>query len=160
MKGQIIDTLNEWLKPELIWFIAGLVMLLLEFAMPSLIIFFFGIGAWIVALLCLFTNISLNMQLTIFLFASVFLVLSLRKWLKKAFVGHKSTNQVPDELLKEFAGEKAIVKKQISPGIIGKVEFHGTYWNAESNETIPEGTLVEVIGNNNITLKVKLMQRG
>jgi membrane protein implicated in regulation of membrane protease activity len=155
-----MDTLNEWLKPELIWFIAGLVMLLLEFAMPSLIIFFFGIGAWIVALLCLFTDISLNMQLTIFIFASVFLVLSLRKWLKNVFVGHISTKQNPDELLKEFVGEKAIVKKQISPGTIGKVELHGTNWNAESDETIPEGTLVEVIGKSNITLKVKPVQRG
>jgi membrane protein implicated in regulation of membrane protease activity len=156
----MMDTLIELLKPELIWFIAGLVMLLLEFAMPSLIIFFFGIGAWIVALLCLFTDISLNMQLTIFLFASIFLVLSLRKWLKNVFVGRKSTKQDPDELQKEFVGEKAIVKKQISPGTIGKVEFHGTNWNAESDETIPEGTSVEVIGNNNITLKVKPVQRG
>ena len=62
-----MENFKELLKPELIWFIAGLIMLLAEFAMPGLIIFFFGVGAWLVALICLFIDISINIQLIILL---------------------------------------------------------------------------------------------
>ena len=77
-----MNTLSEWLKPELIWFIAGLVMLLLEFAMPGLIIFFFGAGAILVAVICLFFDISVNAQLGIFLVSSLLLLRGLRRYLK------------------------------------------------------------------------------
>jgi len=33
-----------------IWFIAGLVLILLEFVVPGVILVFFGAGAWVVAL--------------------------------------------------------------------------------------------------------------
>lgn len=155
-----MDTLRDWLKPELIWFFVGLVMLLIEFVLPGLIIFFFGIGAFIVSLICLLTDISLNMQLGIFLITSVVLLLSLRKWLKNIFVGRVSPKESQDELLQEFVGKKAIVTQEISPDSEGKVEFRGTNWNAEANEVITEGTSVKIIGKNNITLKVKTLKRG
>jgi len=49
----MFDSIKEYLKPELIWFLAGLLLLLLEFAAPGLIVFFFGVGACIVAIVCL-----------------------------------------------------------------------------------------------------------
>jgi len=150
-----MENLKDWLKPELIWFIAGLIMLLAEFTMPGLIIFFFGIGAWLVALICLFTDISLNMQLIIFLIASILLLVSLRKWLKNIFVGRTGQKESIDEFAHEYVGEKAVVTREIDSQTGGKVEFHGTSWNAESDETITQGTSVEIIAKNNITLKVK-----
>jgi len=155
-----METLKDWLKPELIWFLLGLVMLLIEFVVPGLIIFFFGIGAFIVALICFITDISLNMQLTIFLLSSVVLLLSLRKWLKNIFVGQVSPKESPDDLLKEFVGKKAIVIREITPDTEGKVEFRGTSWNAEASEVISEGSAVSIIGKTNITLKVKSLKRG
>jgi membrane protein implicated in regulation of membrane protease activity len=152
-----MENFKEWLKPELIWFIAGLIMLLTEFAMPGLIIFFFGVGAWLVALICLFTDISINLQLTLFLIASILLLVSLRKWLKNIFVGRTGQKESADELLQEFVGEKAVVTREIDPQTRGKVEFHGTNWNAEADQIIDEGTSVEIIGKNNITLKVKAL---
>jgi membrane protein implicated in regulation of membrane protease activity len=150
-----MENFKEWLKPELIWFIAGLIMFLAEFTMPGLIIFFFGVGAWLVALICLFTDISINLQLILFLIASILLLISLRKWLKNIFVGRTGQKQSVDELLQEFVGEKAVVTREIDPQAGGKVEFHGTNWNAEADEKIDKGTSVEIIGKNNITLKVK-----
>ena len=152
-----MENLKEWLKPELIWFIAGLIMLLAEFAMPGLIIFFFGVGAWLVALICLFTDISINIQLTLFLIASILLLVSLRRWLKNIFVGRTGQKESADEILQEFVGEKAVVTREINPQTGGKVEFHGTNWNAEADEMIYEGASVEIIGKNNITLKVKAL---
>jgi len=152
-----MENFKEWLKPELIWFIAGLIMFLVEFAMPGLIIFFFGVGAWLVALICLFTDISINIQLTLFLIASILLLVSLRKWLKNIFVGRTGQKESTDELLQEFVGEKAVVTREIDPQTVGKVEFHGTNWNAEADQIINQGTSVEIIGKNNITLKVKAL---
>ena len=78
-----MENLPEWLKPELIWFIIGLICLLLEFAAPGFIIGFFGIGAWIVAGTLLFFDISLTTQLLLFIIASVLLTVFLRKWIWK-----------------------------------------------------------------------------
>jgi len=146
-----METVKDWLNPAILWFLAGLIMLILEFLMPGLIIFFFGIGALVVAAICFFANISLNMQMSIFLVASILLLLSLRQWIKKAFVGHRASNG----LLLEFTGEMAVVTKQIDPVAGGRVDLHGTSWNAQAEELIPEGTVVEVTGKDNITLKVR-----
>jgi membrane protein implicated in regulation of membrane protease activity len=155
-----METLKEWLKPELIWFLIGLAMLLLELALPGLIIFFFGIGACVVAFMCLLMDISLNTQLTAFLVFSVVLLLTLRRWLKNVFVGRVDLKEGADELLHELVGKKATVTKEIRPDRAGRVEVHGTNWNAEADESIPEGTPVEIVGKHNITLKVQSCKRG
>ncbi len=153
-----MDTIRDFLKPELIWFLVGLVLLVLEFIMPGLIIGFFGAGAWIVAIICLFSVYvasSINAQLIIFIIASVLSLLLLRKWLKGMFIGHTKSQQDLTEDMKEFIGEHAVVKEKITPKAGGKVELHGTNWEAEADEEIAEGTVVEIIEKNNLTLKVK-----
>ncbi|MHC4750430.1 MAG: NfeD family protein [Planctomycetota bacterium] len=39
----------------------------------------------------------------------------------------------------------------------GKVELHGTNWVAEADEEIAEGTVVEIIAKDNLTLEVKIV---
>jgi membrane-bound serine protease (ClpP class) len=51
-------------------------------------------------------------------------------------------------------GEIGEVKSPIEPGNPGKVFVHGEFWNAESDETIPEGTRVEVVSVERMTLRV------
>ncbi len=150
-----MESLKDFLKPELVWFLIGLALLLAEFITPGLIIFFFGVGAWVVAAVCLFTDISLNTQLVIFIISSILLLAALRRWLKGVFMGHVKASQNTREEMKEFIGEKAVVKKTIKPNLTGKVELHGTDWMAEADEEIAEGAMVEIIGKNNLTLKVK-----
>lgn len=152
-----MDTIKDFLKPELIWFLIGLVLLILEFALPGLIISFFGVGACIVALVCLITDIGINTQLIIFIGSSVLSLLCLRKWLKGIFLGHIVLKQDLKENLEEFIGQRAVVKEKIMPKAGGKVEFHGTNWEAFADEEIAEGTVVEIIGKDNITLKVKVL---
>jgi membrane protein implicated in regulation of membrane protease activity len=157
MKGCSMDTLKDFLKPELIWFLVGLVLLVSEFMSPGLIVAFFGVGAWIVALICLFTDISLNTQLLIFIVCSVLSLLLLRKWLKGIFLGHVVSKQNIRVNLEEFVGRRAVVKERIVPNGLGKVEFRGTDWQAEADEEISEGAAVEIVGKDNITLKVKAL---
>ncbi|HUU15996.1 MAG TPA: NfeD family protein [Sedimentisphaerales bacterium] len=150
-----MDTIKDFLRPEIIWFLIGLALLVMEFALPGLIIAFFGVGAWIVALVCLITDIGINTQLIIFIVSSVLSLLFLRRWLKGVFLGHTVSKQNLAENLEEFIGQKAVVKETIKPKTGGKVEFHGTNWLAEADEEIAEETVVEIIGKENITLKVK-----
>jgi len=152
-----MGAIKDFLKPELIWFLVGLGLLILEFVMPGLIIFFFGVGACIVALVCLITDIGINTQLIIFIGSSVLSLVCLRRWLKGTFLGHTFSKQDLRKNLEEFIGQKAVVKEKIAPKAGGKVEFHGTNWEAEAEEEIAEGTVVEIIGKDNITLKVKTL---
>lgn len=149
------ESIRNFLKPEVVWFLIGLLLLIMEFAMPGLIIAFFGVGAWVVALVCLITDIGINTQLIIFIVFSVLSLLVLRRWVKGIFLGHTESRQDLTEDLKEFVGERAVVKEKITPKAGGKVEFHGTDWEASADEEIAEGTIVEIVGKDNITLKVK-----
>jgi len=155
-----LDAIKDFLKPELIWFLVGLVLLVFEFIMPGLIIGFFGVGAWIVAIICLlsaYVTGSINAQLIIFIIASVLSLLLLRKWLKGIFIGHVKSKQDMTEDLNEFIGERVVVKEKITPKAGGKVELHGTNWEAEADEEIAEGTVVEIIEKDNLTIKVKVV---
>lgn len=147
-----METLQSWLKPEVIWFILGLILILLEFQIPGIITVFFGIGAWVTAVICLFLPIGLALQLLIFLIVSISSLVFLRKWLKGYF-----DNQSRDtgSLTNEFIGERAVVKEMITPLQRGKVEFHGSNWEAEAYEEIKPETIVEIIDKKSIVLIVR-----
>jgi len=152
-----MDTIKDYLKPELIWSLVGILLLLLEFVMPGLIVFFFGVGALAVAVVCLFVDIGVNVQLLVFIGVSVLSLVLLRKWLKGIFMGYVSSKQSSGANIDEFVGERAVVKEKITPNLPGKVELHGTNWQAAADQEINEGAVVEIVGKDNITLKVKIL---
>lgn len=143
--------MESFYNAAVIWFIAGFVFFLLEFAVPGLILFFFAIGAWIVAILSLFMDLSFNAQLMIFLVTSIVTILLFRNWAKKLIMARKSKNEIEDE----FIGRKALAQSDIAPGKNGKVEFKGTTWDAQSEDVIEKGENVVIIGNDSILLIVK-----
>ncbi|MCF7972461.1 MAG: NfeD family protein [Phycisphaerae bacterium] len=150
----------EWIKaylhPELIWFLVGLVMLLLEFALPGLIIFFFGVGAWIVAGLCFFfPALAMKWQLLIFLVTSVVCLLVLRKLLKRVFFGRIVGDPSGLEYADENIGKEAMVETRIAPHAPGKIELNGTLWEAVSEHTIEADTTVRIVAKDNLTFTVK-----
>jgi len=145
----------DWLSPELVWFVLGLILIMLEFGIPGLVTIFFGLGAWVVALLCLLFNIPLNLQIIVFIIASIIPLVLLRKWFKTLLEGRTNVGPVDIEELEEFLGKKAVVVQKITPETKGRVEFRGSTWKAEAYETIPVGTSVEIVDKNNITLVVK-----
>lgn len=152
-----MDTIKSFLSPEVIWFLIGLVLLVLELLLPGLIVGFFGIGAWIVAIVCLIAEIGINTQLIIFIVASVLSLLLMRKWLKGIFLGHAGSKQDLKHNLEEFVGQRAVVTDKIVPKSGGKVEFHGSRWEAQADQEIAVGTVVEIVGKDNITFKVKAL---
>ncbi len=145
----------ESLSNELLWFLFGLVVMLGEIVTPGFVLIFFGLGAWIISfLLWLGVPISFTGQLFIFLIVSVLLLVVFRKYGKKYFQGKVSRPDVAGSI-DDIRGEKAIALSDIQPLIGGKVEFHGTVWNAEAEVAIAKGASVEVLERNNLTLKVK-----
>ena len=149
------DLLGGLLKPEIIWALVGLGLLILEFMLPGLIVFFFGLGAIVTAAVCLLTDITLNTQLLIFTLSSVALLVCLRQVLKRLFVGYSSGDDGMGGSQTEHLGERAVVKERIEPTRPGKVEFHGTDWTAESEHSIEPGAPVEIIAQKNLVFKVK-----
>ena len=110
-----METLKGFLEPEVIWFLVGILLLVMEFMLPGLIIAFFGVGACVVAIVCMFADISLNAQLILFIVSSIVLLVLLRSKLKGIFKGHVSSRQDTAEDMNEFAGQRAVVKKTIVP---------------------------------------------
>jgi membrane protein implicated in regulation of membrane protease activity len=145
----------DWSDPAVIWFIIGFVLFLMELAMPGLVLMFFGMGAWLVAIICLIFNIQLDIQLIIFIVSSVLFLVTLRKYVNKLFSGRRKTDTSSGENIEDYAGERATVVESILPPQTGKVEFHGTSWSAEAESEILKGTTVEITGKKNLTLKVK-----
>jgi inner membrane protein len=138
-----------------IWFIIGLIFLVSELFIPGLVIVFFGIGAWVVALLTLFIKIDVNLQLVIFLMTSIITLIFLRKFLLHHFYQPKKETTGANEVIREMIGERAVVEKTIAPHHPGTISFRGTQWEAEAARRIEKGTPVKITGNRSILLKVE-----
>lgn len=62
----------EMLKdPVTLWFLIGLFCVIVEFFAPGVIIVFFGVGAWVVALLCLGADVGAPLQIAVFVVVSI-----------------------------------------------------------------------------------------
>jgi len=142
----------DWLSAELFWFLLGLVLLLAEFALPGIIIMFFGIGAWITALT---TWIGLTPNATsqniVFALSSVLLLFVLRARLQKIFVGDSTQDTVEDE----YTGKEAIVLQDVDDSN-GIVEMKGAEWRARSASLIPAKSVVIIEKREGLTLHVRL----
>ena len=138
-----------------IWFIAGLVLILLEFVVPGVILVFFGVAAWVVALgMWLGVIESLSVQCAVFWISSLLMIFLLRRFVTSWFVGRTLNNgaNVDDE----FVGKKVIVVQAIGGGDdIGKVELKGAQWSASCNIPLDIGSHATIIERDGINLTVK-----
>jgi membrane protein implicated in regulation of membrane protease activity len=81
--------------------------------------------------------------------------MALRNWLRGVFLGFTRSQQDSSQNLQDFVGEKVVVQQAINPNQPGMVELHGTNWKARADVAISVGTIVEIVGNDNLTLVVK-----
>lgn len=137
------------------WALAGIILMISELILPGLILFFFGIGALLTALLSWILPLSPNLQIIVFIIASLAALFGLRRFLKPVFTGRTSAQAASDDDPGALTGSSGKVVDAIAPGQNGRILLNGARWKAESADTLPEGTPVEVIGQNNLTLTVK-----
>jgi len=140
-------------RPELFWFIIGLGLFLLELVIPGFFIFFFGLGAWVTALVCLIGTPGINLQIIIFAMTSVLTLIGLRRIIQRKFFYSKidKSGEVEDE----FTGKEALAVSDFGGHHTGKVEFKGTTWKAESTSEIKSGQRVMIIEKENFKLIVE-----
>jgi inner membrane protein len=150
-----MDFFKQLLRPDMIWFLVAALLFLLELIAPGLILMFFGLGACFTAVVCLRNELSLNSQLLVFLGSSIMFLVCLRWWLKKVFTGLSPAGKEMGTSCCEYLGEQATVKERIPAGLRGKVEFHGSDWQAQADEAVEPGTIVEIVGQENLVLKVR-----
>ncbi len=147
----------SFFSPEIVWFLVGLALILLEFMIPGVILVFFGAGAWITALSTLIhlTN-GTPAQLLTFAISSVVLLVFFRRRVRGRFLGHISDQNDLDENLDDFAGRLVTVTTAVTPGVPGgKVEFKGADWSAEADTPLAVGERAKVIRAEGITLIVE-----
>jgi membrane protein implicated in regulation of membrane protease activity len=140
-------------KPEIFWFIIGLGLFLLELVIPGFFIFFFGLGAWLTALVCLVAEPGINLQIIIFAITSVLTLLALRRIIQKKFFYSKGDKS--EDVEDEFTGREGIAISDFGGELHGKVEFKGTSWKAESVSEIKAGQRVLIIQKENFKLIVE-----
>jgi inner membrane protein len=146
----------SWLTP-LAWFIIALILMLLELAVPGVLLVFFGIGALVTSLLSWMGVLhGATAELLVFLFVSVSSLLLLRKKMQRTFRGKTKNVKDAEAELDEFVGKTARVVEAIDPADLrGKVEFHGAHWEARAVNPIEPGAAVEILSRNNLILIVK-----
>ena len=126
----------------------------MEIFVPSFVLFNFGIGA-LVGSLAAGLNLSIEWQIVLFssgTLTSFFLVRpAMKKYAYRRSVDLKTNNDA-------LVGRNAKVTEEISnENNRGRVLLDGDNWQARSlsNETIPAGTIVEIVQLNSIILIVK-----
>jgi len=145
------------LDPVLVWFLLGLGLILSEFALPGVILVFFGLGAWLTSLTS-WTGVTpgWSSQLLTFAVSSVVLLLLLRRRLRLRFFGHVGGTQDPSHNLDDLAGEAVVVTTAVVPGGgDGRVEYKGAEWRARAEVPLAVGDAAVVTAVDGITLVIR-----
>ena len=141
------------MSPVLIWFILGIAFFVVELVLPGFIIFFFGLGAWCTALVQYVYPLGLSGQLLVFLAASLLTLLLLRTWLRSVFLG--VSRQEDDSVTMEPDRGTGTVIEDIVPPAPGRVKYGGTFWRAEAEQPIASGTVVRILAQKDLLVRVE-----
>jgi len=147
------------ISPSLLWFLAGVAFLAVEFIVPGFILIFFMAGCWITGLTVWVIDIGLTTQIIIFTVSSLVLLFTLRTYSLKTFKGTTIDN-IDVNNTDPKIGKTAIVTKEITPGMPGEIKAMGSFWRAVADTDIAIGQAV-VIENqeseDGLTFKVKIL---
>ncbi|MBV1735731.1 MAG: NfeD family protein [Candidatus Desulforudis sp.] len=148
-------------SPWLIWFLAGIIVMLAELTIPYFVIVFFGLGCWGGAVVAFFAPDAYSAQVFVFIVASVSSLITLRKVAMRVFVGHSEGSESED-MGNISIGAQITVDYEMEAGRIGRVRFRGAMWDAVSEEKIMAGSVAEITGvvkENRACLKIRRVSR-
>ena len=138
-----------------LWLYFGAFLMLMELLAPGFVVFFFGLSAATVGL-CRFAfgeAFTTTWQLAAFSAFSILYLMVLRRWLKKTFLGGKV--EAKTDFDNEYVGRVGKVTEAINPPLTGRVEIGDAEWTASADAPVAQGATVEVVSQNNLTMKVK-----
>lgn len=140
----------------IIWFVVGAALILSEFALPGIILVFFGVAAWLVALLdWLGVLEGLPLQLLSFTGLSITLIITLRRFCMRTLTGYSSDASSGESAMDEFLGREVTVLEDFAgAGSHGKVEFKGAAWNAVSAASFEKGETAIIASRDGLKLNI------
>lgn len=126
------------------WVVGGIVLIIAELVVPSLVIVWFGLGAFIVALAVAVADLSLTAQLALWLLASLAMLLA---WFK-VFRPDQPKARILSNA--NMIGEIGLLTRRVTPFQVGEVRFQkpvlGTdLWPCVADEEIEVGARVKVV---------------
>ena len=148
-------------SPWLIWFLAGIAIILAELAVPGFVIIFFGLGCLGAALVAAVVPDAYSSQLVAFLIVSLTSLVTLRKTAMRIFVG-RSEGSESNETGNVSVGTRIKIAQDIEPGREVRVQYRGTMWTAVSEDSIPAGSEAEIVGVDKVNrscLRLKVVKR-
>ncbi len=149
---------------ELYWLIIGVLLLLLEMGLPGFVLFFFGVGALVVAAalwLLPAGSLPIVWQLGLFLAVSLLSLAALRGVVMRKFFALPAVDkkaqeeQGREDIIHAKPGEKAVVSQAIYPPAEGQLKFAGTFWRATADEPVEAGEVVAVVSQHQLVIHVK-----
>jgi membrane protein implicated in regulation of membrane protease activity len=149
-------------SPWLLWFLAGIAVMLAELAVPGFVIIFFGLGCWGASIVAFFFPAAYSTQVAVFVIVSVASLLTLRKVAMRIFVGGSEGRETED-MGNIPLGARVTLDQDLEAGRVGRVRFRGAMWDAVSEERIPAGSDAEITGvdkTNRSCLKIKSVSSG
>jgi membrane protein implicated in regulation of membrane protease activity len=141
----------------LIWFLVGVAFLIAELLLPGLILIFFCFGSFVAALVLLVADVSVQVQIAVFLVSSLILLFTLRKLFMRTF-GGRFKDGADKELADRAVGRQALVTAAITPAAPGEIKFRGSFWRAAAEVEIPQGATVVIEGpasDDGLTFRVR-----
>ncbi len=139
-------------NPVSLWFVAGLVLIVIEAIVPGVVVIFFAFGAWITSLVTWLIPMPFEIQLIVFLVTSVLSLVALRRYVSKWFIGEMGN---VDSSVNDFIGKEAEVTRAIDSENLGQVVFKGVEWQAESTQVLEVGDRVIITDQKSIRLIVE-----
>lgn len=142
----------------IIWLCFALVLLAVELLTVDLVAVWFAISSLILVIItAIFPELHLIWQIVIFVSASLALLLSTRKLVKKLMKRRKE-QETNLELILDHTG---VVVEDINNDLaVGSVKINGIVWSARSKDDtdIPSGSLVivEKIDGNKLIVSLKI----
>lgn len=142
----------------LFWLIMGVMLLVLEMALPGFVLFFFGLGALITSLVTYLFPISISWQLALFIAASLVSLFSLRNVIQRRFFKQptgEEEDEVDEDVVLAVPGERGVVFMTIVPPGEGRIKYAGTFWRATADERIDEGEIISVVSQDGLVIHVE-----
>ena len=144
---QYLETLAYW-----DWFIAGLVLVILEIFAPGAVFLWLGIAAGVVGAVVFFApHLDWKFQFTLFAVLSVVSIVVSRRYLKRRPLetDHPNLNRRGAQ----YVGRDLILDAALSGGR-GRLRVDDTTWRVEGPD-LPAGAKVRVTAVNGATLKIE-----
>ena len=145
------------LDPALCWLTIGVMLFVLELALPGFVLFFFAIGAMATAFVVwAVPTTSIVLQLGLFITSSVISLLALRGIIQKRFFASTPNADGADvDAHLAAPGDKGVVCNAIAPPAEGRIKLAGSSWRATADVRIEEGTIVAVVRQKGLVIHVE-----